>query len=134
MDVLLVGGGGREAALAWRLSMSPRLGQLWATHQNPGFPDTVKTLPGGSIVNAAKAAGIGLVVVGPEAPLADGLVDACEEAGMLAFGPTKSAAQLESSKGFAKDFSRRTIEAGMCGRFARDLPRICGFCVVPADR
>lgn len=137
MNVLLVGGGGREAALAWRLSMSPRIGELWVTHANPGFPSRVQTLPEGGIVKAALAAGVELVVVGPEAPLADGLVDACQEAGILAFGPTQGAAQLESSKGFAKDFmARHGIPTAAYGRFSdSELAHqaISGPCVVKAD-
>ncbi len=106
-DVLVVGGGGREAALAWKLSQSPELGTLYVTHDNPGFPDRARRLPSGDVAQQAAALGIQLVVVGPEGPLADGLVDRCRELGVPAFGPTAQAARLESSKGFAKDFMAR---------------------------
>jgi len=106
-DVLVVGGGGREAALAWKLSQSPELGTLYVTRDNPGFPDRARRLPSGDVAQQAAALGIQLVVVGPEGPLADGLVDRCRELGVPAFGPTAQAARLESSKGFAKDFMAR---------------------------
>ena len=73
MDVLIVGGGGSESALAWKLCESPELGQLWVTHDNPGFPQLARRLPAGDVSEQAQKAGIDLVVVGPEGPLADGL-------------------------------------------------------------
>jgi len=111
MLVLLVGGGGREAALAWRIAQSPLLTGLLVTHDNPGFPAEARRLDAGAgaaaLAAAAAEAGVDLVVVGPEVPLAEGLVDQCRARGVAAFGPTAAAAQLESSKGFSKAFMRR---------------------------
>jgi phosphoribosylamine--glycine ligase len=106
MRVLIVGSGGREHALAWRLGQSPRLTDLWLASGNAGTaglaanldisPDDVK-----GIADAAQSLPIDLVVVGPEMPLALGLVDQLNALGVAAFGPTKAAAQLEASKSFA---------------------------------
>ena len=137
MDVLLVGGGGREAALAWRLAQSPSIGTLWTTHRNPGFPPLAKPCPEGAIDEVAQNLGVGLVVIGPEAPLADGLVDACAKRGVLAFGPTAAAAQLEASKGFAKAFMARhgipTASYSIHTSRAEALEAVSGPCVVKAD-
>ncbi len=136
-DVLVVGGGGREAALAWKLSQSPELGALWVTHANPGFPARVKHLPAGELAEQAVAAGVDLVVVGPEGPLADGLVDRCRALGLPAFGPTAAAAQLESSKGFAKDFmARHGVPTAAYSRHTSAESAheaVGGPCVVKAD-
>jgi phosphoribosylamine--glycine ligase len=111
MDVLLVGSGGREHAIAWKLKQSKNLGQLYIAPGNPGtarcgqnvaIPDS--DVP--ALVNFAKEKKIGLVVVGPEDPLALGLVDALEAAGIKAFGPCGPAAQLEADKVFAKQMMR----------------------------
>ncbi|MEE2752158.1 MAG: phosphoribosylamine--glycine ligase [Myxococcota bacterium] len=137
MDVLIVGGGGREAALAWKLSESELLGEMWVTHQNPGFPDSVRLLPEGETAVEAQKAGIGLVVIGPEAPLAEGLADRCRACGIPVFGPSKAAAQLEASKGFAKDFMARhgIPTAGYSRHQTRDSAHasVDGPCVVKAD-
>ncbi len=137
VDVLIVGGGGREAALAWKLAQSPELGRLWTTHASPGFPDSAERLPEGEVAEQARAAGIGLVVVGPEAPLAEGLVDRCRALGVPAFGPTAPAARLESSKGFAKDFmARHGVPTGgyaRCDTAAEAHAAVTGPCVVKAD-
>jgi phosphoribosylamine--glycine ligase len=122
MDVLVVGGGGREAALAWKLAQSPRVHQVWVTQPGPGFPGC-RALPEGDLAAVAKEIGVGLVVVGPEAPLVEGLVDRCQALGVPAFGPVAAAARLEASKGFAKDFMAR-----------HGIPTaIHGPCVVKAD-
>ena len=137
MDVLLVGGGGREAALAWRLSLSPELGILWTTHANPGFPSCARICPPGPVDEIAETLQVGLVVIGPEAPLAAGLVDACEARGILAFGPSAAAAQLEASKGFAKDFMQRheipTAGYRLFSNRTAALNAVEGPCVVKAD-
>ncbi|MEC7242438.1 MAG: phosphoribosylamine--glycine ligase [Myxococcota bacterium] len=137
MDVLLVGGGGREAALAWRLSQSPKLGTLWTTHVNPGFPEGSRVCPSGPVDAVAAELGVGLVVIGPEAPLAEGLVDSCEERGIPAFGPTAAAARLEASKGFAKEFMDRhhipTAAYSLHSSRADALEAVVGPCVVKAD-
>lgn len=106
MQVLLVGHGGREAALAWRISQSPTLERLTVVGRNPGWPhsaDLVETKGNANIVALAVERGVELVVVGPEAPLADGLADALMGAGIPCFGPSQAAARLEASKAFAKD-------------------------------
>ncbi|MEC8423561.1 MAG: phosphoribosylamine--glycine ligase N-terminal domain-containing protein, partial [Myxococcota bacterium] len=90
MHVLLVGGGGREHALAWRLCQSPRLTRLSVTAANPGFQDDAAIVRG-DVVAYAVSQGVDLVVVGPEGPLAAGLVDRLGAAGIPAFGPCKAA-------------------------------------------
>ena len=111
VNVLIVGGGGREHALAWKLGQSPDCSSLYCAPGNPeiSIEPNVTTLPDlsisnhGEVVSFCKSNGVGLVVVGPEAPLVEGLVDTLTEAGVPAFGPTKAAAQLEGSKAFMKD-------------------------------
>lgn len=120
MNVLLVGSGGREHAIAWKLSQSKSLTKLYMAPGNPGmakFGPTVDIDVNDTekLVKFAKDSAIDLVVVGPEDPLAGGLVDAVEAAGIKAFGPSKAAAQLEADKAFAKrimkDNSIPTAEA-----------------------
>ena len=110
MNVLIVGSGGREHALAWRIARSPSLTRLWAAPGNYGTGRIATNLPVGSgvkdLVQAAREVSADLVVVGPEAPLADGLVDALAAAGIPAFGPSAAAARLESSKSFAREVIR----------------------------
>jgi phosphoribosylamine--glycine ligase len=115
MNVLLVGSGGREHALAWKLAQSPRLGRLFAAPGNPGIEDHAELVDldpadhEAAIAFCAERA-IGLVVIGPEAPLVDGLGDALRGAGIAVFGPDRIPAQLEGSKGFTKDLcARRNI-------------------------
>jgi phosphoribosylamine--glycine ligase len=111
MNILLLGSGGREDALAWRLRQSPSCGKLIAAPGNPGigrWADCVGADPCDpqAVVELARANGIDLVVVGPEAPLVAGVADALREAGFDVFGPSAAAAQLEGSKGFTKDLCR----------------------------
>jgi phosphoribosylamine--glycine ligase len=111
-DVLLVGGGGREHALAWKLAQSPRLGRLIATPGNPGIAAHARCLPVkdtaiDDLVELARGERPDLVVVGPELPLAMGLADRLRAAGFPVFGPSAAAARLESSKAFAKDLMLR---------------------------
>ncbi len=108
MKVLVVGGGGREHALCWKLAQSPILTKLWCAPGNAGITDVAECVAIGAedvpaLVAFAKAQGVDLVVAGPEAPLVLGLADACIEAGIKVFGPTRAAAALEGSKGFMKD-------------------------------
>lgn len=109
MNVLLIGGGGREHALAWKLAQSPRCGRLYCVPGNPGIAAHAELValplqpPFRELIDWARDHGIGLTVVGPEAPLADGIVDAFVASGLRIFGPTHAAARLESSKAFAKD-------------------------------
>ncbi len=112
MKVLVIGGGGREHALAWKLAASPRLQCVFVAPGNAGtaHEEGVTNVPINSVaewVDFARREGIGLAIVGPEAPLADGVVDAFRAAGLRIFGPTAAAAQLESSKEFAKAFMQR---------------------------
>ena len=107
MRVLIVGGGGREHALAWKLAQSPSCEAIFAAPGNAGTAELGENLAihdsdTAAICEAATDRRIDLVVVGPEAPLAAGLVDALTGRGTLAFGPTRDAAQIESSKWFAK--------------------------------
>jgi phosphoribosylamine--glycine ligase len=136
MRVLLIGGGGREHALAWRLSSSPALTELLVDSDNAGFPAGARRASGDP-VQAAREAGVDLVVIGPEAPLADGLVDRLHAAGVPAFGPTRSAARLESSKAWCKAFLQRhgmpTAGAELVDDLAGAARAIRGPCVVKAD-
>ena len=113
MNILLVGSGGREHALAWKLSQSAHTDKLYAVPGNPGIAQFAECVSGISvedndaIVALAKEKNIGLVVVGPEVPLVNGVVDSLTAAGIKAFGPTKDAAELEGSKVYAKVVMRR---------------------------
>src|SRR5688572_20162584 len=108
MKILLVGGGGREHALAWRLAGSEKCSALYCAPGNPGIADvaecvdiSIEDLDG--IIAFAKDKQIDLIVGGPEGPLVAGLADLANAAGIKVFGPSKAAAQLEGSKGFMKD-------------------------------
>ena len=108
IDVLLIGGGGREHALAWKLAQSPTLDRLYATPGNPGIARLAELVAldvadHAAVVAFAGTRAIGLVVIGPEAPLVAGLADALRAAGVPVFGPGAAAARLEGSKGFTKD-------------------------------
>ena len=112
MRVLLLGGGGREHALGWKLSQSPLLTELISAPGNPGLAELgplVEIDPSNpeAVAAFAEREGIDLVVVGPEGPLAAGVVDALDARGIAAFGPTAAGARLESSKAYAKDVMRR---------------------------
>jgi phosphoribosylamine--glycine ligase len=111
MNVLLVGSGGREHALALALSKSPLLTQLFVAPGNPGTAGiaanvAIDAADHQAMIDFCRRKRIGLVVIGPELPLVGGLVDALDAAGIVAFGPSKAAARLEGSKGFAKDLCR----------------------------
>ncbi len=112
MNVMIVGGGGREHAIAWKLSQSPRLGRLYCAPGNAGIAAVAECLPVGAediegLCAAAEEKEIDLVVVGPEVPLSMGLVDALNQRGIRAFGPNSKCAQLEGSKAFTKAFLAR---------------------------
>jgi phosphoribosylamine--glycine ligase len=111
MNILLLGGGGREHALAWKLAQSPLCTGLFAAPGNPGIAEEATLVDldvtdHAAVVAFCRAQGVGLVVVGPEAPLVDGIADSLRAAGVPAFGPSAEAAQLEGSKGFTKDLCR----------------------------
>lgn len=145
MKVMVVGSGAREHALAWALARSPKVRQVVCAPGNAGtapFTETlaIKADQVDAVVDAAKSNHIDLVVVGPEAPLVAGLVDALEAAGIAAFGPRKEAAQLEGSKVFSKRFMAQYAiptasfevfrEAEQARKYVRDLKRSV---VVKAD-
>ena len=117
MKALLVGSGGREHALAWRLSRSPQVTELWVAGGNSGTAQVAANLPVNpedvdGVVAAAQSLNIDLAVIGPEQPLAAGIVDRLTAMGIPAFGPTQAAAQLEVSKSFAREVMR---QAGVPG-------------------
>jgi len=121
MDVLLVGSGGREHAIAWKLAQSKELGRLYISPGNPGTKQCGENVAIGAtdvekLVDFARQNDVGLVIVGPEDPLAAGLVDAMEEAGIKAFGPRAGAAQLEADKAFAKQLMRTSAVSTAEGR------------------
>ena len=133
MRVLLVGGGGREHALAWKIAQSPRVTALFTAPGNPGIarhavcvPLTADALDG--LVAFARRERIDLTVVGPEAPLVAGLADRLLDAGLAVFGPIAQAAAIEGSKAFAKDLMARN--AIPTARFATfdDPARARGYC------
>lgn len=123
MNVLLIGSGGREHALAWKIAASPLLTKLYAAPGNPGIAQEAECVAldvtdHGAIVAFSKEKQIDLVVVGPEAPLVAGLADVLTNAGIRVFGPSQAAAQLEGSKGFTKDLCARfDIPTAAYGRF-----------------
>lgn len=145
MNILLIGSGGREHALAWAIANSPLADKLFAAPGNPGIAEeaeVVKLDPAdhGAVLDFCRNMGIDLVVVGPEAPLVEGLVDDLAAAGIKAFGPGKAASRLEGSKGFTKDLcARAKIPTAAYRRFsdaasAREYAKAQGVpIVVKAD-
>jgi len=123
MNILLIGSGGREHAIANALAKSPRLTRLFIAPGNPGTAEAgdnvdLDAADHGAVAAFCKEWGVALVVVGPEQPLIGGLVDYLEARDILAFGPSRAAAQLEGSKGFTKDLCRaHKIPTAAYGRF-----------------
>lgn len=112
MNILILGSGGREHALLWKLAQSPEATKLYAVPGNPGMAELAECVAGSiednaAVVKLAQEKKIDLVVVGPEVPLTNGVVDALRAAGIKAFGPTKAAAELEGSKSFSKDIMKK---------------------------
>ena len=108
MHILILGGGGREHALAWKIAQSPIVSRLSAAPGNAGITSVaechlIDIENGSDVVSWAQREEVGLVVIGPEAPLAAGVADALEDAGIPVFGPSKAAAELEASKAFTKE-------------------------------
>ena len=112
MKILVVGGGGREHALCWKIAQSSMVDEVLCVPGNAGIASVARCIDVGAedlpgLVELARREQVGLVVVGPEAPLCAGLIDALIEAGVTAFGPTKAAARIEGDKAFARELCRR---------------------------
>ena len=132
MNILIIGGGGREHALAWKAAQSPRVETVFiapgngGTAQEPGVQNLdIAAEDLDALIAFASAQAIGLTIVGPEAPLVAGLVDRFQAAGLPCFGPTQGAAQLEGSKSFTKDFlQRQGIPTAAYGSFSELEPAL----------
>lgn len=130
MQVLIIGSGGREHALAWKAAQSPRVDRVYVAPGNAGtaLEPGVRNIPIaaddiGKLLEFARQNAIGLTIVGPEAPLVAGIVDSFHEAGLPCFGPTREAARLEGSKSFCKDFLvRHGIPTAEYRMFTEDKP------------
>jgi phosphoribosylamine---glycine ligase len=145
MKVLVIGSGGREHALAWKLRQSPRVSRVYCAPGNGGIAEEAECLPAdvknvGSLVAVAEQVRPDLTVVGPELPLALGVVDEFTRRGWRIFGPSKAAAHLESSKSFAKEFLQRhhipTAHFTICDSIDEvlaALPHFHGPVVIKAD-
>ncbi|KUO49972.1 MAG: phosphoribosylamine--glycine ligase [Desulfitibacter sp. BRH_c19] len=145
MNVLVIGGGGREHALVWKLSESSGVDEIYCVPGNGGILNLAKcididVLDFNALIDFAKNNKIELTIVGPEVPLTEGIVDAFEEAGLAIFGPSKKAAELEGSKAFAKDFMKKyAIPTAEYMKFVSAIEakeyikKIGAPCVVKAD-
>jgi len=128
MNILLLGSGGREHALAWKIAASPLVDRFYCAPGNPGIAQEAECVAldfadHKAVIAFCQDRKIDFVVVGPEAPLVAGIVDDLEAAGIKAFGPTRAAAQLEGSKGFTKDLCRaHNIPTGAYERFTTAAP------------
>lgn len=132
MNVLIVGGGGREHALAWKAAQSPNVEKVLVAPGNAGtelepklqnVPVSAEDIP--ALLEVAHEQNVGLTIIGPEAPLVAGVVDAFREAGLRCFGPSQGAAQLEGSKAFTKDFlARHDIPTAAYGNFTEIEPAV----------
>ncbi len=128
MNILLIGAGGREHALAWKMAASPLVERLYCAPGNAGIAQEAELVAldvadHAAVIAFCKAKAVDFVVVGPEAPLCAGIVDDLEAAGIKAFGPTKLAARLEGSKGFTKDLCRdHNIPTAAYARFSAAGP------------
>ncbi|MCB1697563.1 MAG: phosphoribosylamine--glycine ligase, partial [Halioglobus sp.] len=120
MNVLIIGSGGREHALAWKVAQSPRVETVFVAPGNAGTAGeagvenvAIDGMDFAALADFAEANGVGLTIVGPEGPLVAGVVDYFEERDLRCFGPRRGAAQLEGSKAFTKDFlARHNIPTG----------------------
>jgi phosphoribosylamine---glycine ligase len=133
LNILLIGSGGREHALAWKLAQSPSCDKLYASPGNPGIAEEAELVAlnaddHGAVIAFCHDKAIDLVVCGPEAPLVAGLGDALRAAGLAVFGPNKDAAQLEGSKGFTKDLcSSANIPTAAYERFSSKEDALAGL-------
>src|SRR2546429_2044040 len=124
MNILLLGSGGREHALAWKIAASPLVTKLWCAPGNAGIAREAECVAldiadHAAVIGFCRTNAVDLVVVGPETPLAAGIVDDLAHAGIKAFGPSRQASQLEGSKGFTKALcSEFGIPTGAYGRFS----------------
>lgn len=123
MDILIVGSGGREHALAWKLKQSPKVGKLYVAPGNGGTADIAENVPIGvmefeKLAQFASEKQVGLVVIGPDDPLAGGLADVLRARGLRTWGPSKDAARIEASKAYAKELMKKagvpTAESATC--------------------
>ena len=141
MNILLIGSGGREHALAWKMAQSPLSETLYCAPGNGGTADlgeniNLDTDNHDAVIVFCRREGINLVVIGPEQPLVEGLADSLEAAGIRAFGPSAKAARLEGSKGFTKDLCKKYgVPTAEYGRFtnpskAKEFARTLGLPVV----
>jgi phosphoribosylamine--glycine ligase len=133
MNILVIGSGGREHALAWKLSSSPQVSKIFCAPGNAGSAELGENVPLAAddlagLVKFAKSHDIGLTVVGPDDSLALGIADAFAAEGLRVFGPTASAARLESSKAFAKDFMNRHGIPTAQHREFTDVPAAITYC------
>ena len=125
MKILVIGSGGREHALVWKLRQSPRVSGIFCAPGNGGISQIAECVPlkisdHDALVKFVKERGIGLTVVGPDDALAAGIVDRFQSEGLRIFGPTQSGARLESSKVFAKEFMlRHGIPTAASGQFSK---------------
>ncbi|RLA45570.1 MAG: phosphoribosylamine--glycine ligase [Gammaproteobacteria bacterium] len=132
MNVLIIGGGGREHALAWKVAQSPRVETVYVAPGNAGTATeagienvALDVMDFDGLANFAAQNGVGLTIVGPEAPLVEGVVNFFQERGLRCFGPGKGAAQLEGSKAFTKDFlARHNIPSAAYGNFTELEPAL----------
>src|SRR5499427_4002552 len=128
MNLLLLGSGGREHALAWKIADSPLVDRLYCAPGNAGIARNAELVAldladHAGVVDFCKARGVDFVVVGPEGPLVAGIVDDLEAQGIKTFGPRKAAARLEGSKGFTKDLCRaNNIPTAVYERFTAATP------------
>jgi phosphoribosylamine--glycine ligase len=132
MKVLLIGSGGREHALAWKMAQSKLCERMWAAPGNPGMAQCAECVDispddQAGIVAFAKANGVGLVVIGPEDPLAAGLADAVRKAGLLCFGPSAEGARIEADKAYAKNLMRAASVPTAEARIFTDLESARGY-------
>ena len=111
MNVLVIGGGGREHALAWKIAQSSKVGKVYCAPGNPGIAEVAECVPYSTdnafyiehLADFSEKKNIGLAVVGPEVPLANGIADTFSKRGLRMFGPEMAGARLEADKAFAKD-------------------------------